>query len=597
MASLEKISEYVKVHPGMKAREIARHLGMARKSVNSILYRNGNLFIKDENHNWALKDADTQAQPNEPSEPQLSETIHVENIDLANRLKASLEENPNQRITALSSSLKVKRQTISRTLNSFPDIFSKNSDREWNILPESEKSSSSHDLETRTEIAIPAETEVLAPTDYKETLPASPRSIIEAKLDRNILVLAPPGTGKTHTLIERLIHTLSNSDRNTDPGELLVLSFSRPVVGEIKERLASAIREGAPDRLRYVRVRTFDSYATWLLHDGDYDLSAKNYDDRIELLTRNLREQTLVQSTNRIGKTRFLFVDEIQDLVGIRADMVFELVKRVLASNGAVNLLGDPNQAITEYQIRNDSIDSSEFIEKVKKLLLGNLDELELDQYYRFETKEMQSLVKNAKRIMDDTEISPTEKIEQITKLLPILDQNKFVELVDEGEISALLCRSNAEVFMSKKWFENRDIEHTVNLGSTGRPWAPWIGAILMQFNQSKISIQTLENRIQELETGPISCTSQEMKDLLHRENLIRGKVIDLSELSRKVSHTSPAAKPRVAGNRLELSTIHKAKGLGYDTVVIKEPSQHNNVTDEEARVLYVALTRAKRNL
>ncbi|MFP5239199.1 MAG: UvrD-helicase domain-containing protein [Acidobacteriota bacterium] len=51
---------------------------------------------------------------------------------------------------------------------------------------------------------------------------------------RRMLVLAGPGTGKTHTLMARIRHLI---DGGAEPGEILVLTFTRRAAQELRERL------------------------------------------------------------------------------------------------------------------------------------------------------------------------------------------------------------------------------------------------------------------------------------------------------------------------------------------------------------------------
>ena len=123
--------------------------------------------------------------------------------------------------------------------------------------------------------------------------------VADAPADARLLVTAGPGTGKTHVLVARL---LSLIEQGVAPGDgILVLSFSRAAVGEIRRRVAAAGGD-----VRYVRARTFDSFATGLLAqlrpEGAWQ--AGSYDDRIRAatdadreLTRRLRRNSVTSST------------------------------------------------------------------------------------------------------------------------------------------------------------------------------------------------------------------------------------------------------------------------------------------------------------
>lgn len=56
-----------------------------------------------------------------------------------------------------------------------------------------------------------------------------------------VLVLAGPGTGKTHTLTERVLRLL---DSGVAPQSLAVVTFTRRAAGELRERLAARLGEG-----------------------------------------------------------------------------------------------------------------------------------------------------------------------------------------------------------------------------------------------------------------------------------------------------------------------------------------------------------------
>ena len=85
------------------------------------------------------------------------------------------------------------------------------------------------------------------------------RTIVEAPADQRLLVLAAAGTGKTHVLVERIRRLVTEGD--LAPGrELLVLSFTRSAVGELRRRIGSA-----GGRATLVRPITFDSFATAVL--------------------------------------------------------------------------------------------------------------------------------------------------------------------------------------------------------------------------------------------------------------------------------------------------------------------------------------------
>jgi anti-sigma regulatory factor (Ser/Thr protein kinase) len=51
---LEKIQEFVSLNPGLKAKTIARHLGLERQALNRLLHENGAIFQQDQECGWLL---------------------------------------------------------------------------------------------------------------------------------------------------------------------------------------------------------------------------------------------------------------------------------------------------------------------------------------------------------------------------------------------------------------------------------------------------------------------------------------------------------------------------------------------------------------
>jgi superfamily I DNA/RNA helicase/RecB family exonuclease len=74
-----------------------------------------------------------------------------------------------------------------------------------------------------------------------------------------LLVLAGPGTGKTTSIVESVVHRVEH--RGADPGEILVLTFSRKAAGELRSRIAGRLGRTTREPL----ALTFHSYAFALL--------------------------------------------------------------------------------------------------------------------------------------------------------------------------------------------------------------------------------------------------------------------------------------------------------------------------------------------
>ena len=61
--------------------------------------------------------------------------------------------------------------------------------------------------------------------------------------DRNILVSAAAGSGKTAVLVERIIRMLTNENHPIDVDRILVVTFTEAAAAEMKERIRNAIED------------------------------------------------------------------------------------------------------------------------------------------------------------------------------------------------------------------------------------------------------------------------------------------------------------------------------------------------------------------
>jgi superfamily I DNA/RNA helicase len=102
----------------------------------------------------------------------------------------------------------------------------------------------------------------------------SPAQQAAVSAEGNALVDAGPGTGKTHVIVARIRHLA----REVEPRRILVLTFSRRAVGELRERIARETGVAC-------EVRTFHGFASRLLEaDGPRFTSRRLLDSLSESL-------------------------------------------------------------------------------------------------------------------------------------------------------------------------------------------------------------------------------------------------------------------------------------------------------------------------
>ena len=189
---------------------------------------------------------------------------------------------------------------------------------------------------------------------FNAFLSSEQEDIIQADPLERIFVNAGPGTGKTYTLIEKINYMVQW--KGVDPETIQVLCFTNAAVEEVKDRLARFVDEGGTRSLINVDVRTFHSFAWWLINQANALFIGEDGFKRIDMLSLTY-DSSISVARNIIAKfddqilggwSHFI-VDEIQDLTDVRARFVIQMVKSCLKNEVGITVFGDSCQAIYDY--------------------------------------------------------------------------------------------------------------------------------------------------------------------------------------------------------------------------------------------------------
>lgn len=98
--------------------------------------------------------------------------------------------------------------------------------------------------------------------------------------NRNILVSAAAGSGKTAVLVERIINMITDEESDVNIDELLVVTFTRAAASEMKERVRAALEEAIeknPDNENIIKqlslihnadISTIDSFCAKIVREN-----------------------------------------------------------------------------------------------------------------------------------------------------------------------------------------------------------------------------------------------------------------------------------------------------------------------------------------
>ncbi len=430
------------------------------------------------------------------------------------------------------------------------------------------------------------------------------RAVAEAPPDSHQLVLASPGTGKTHTLIARMIHLVENMGLKPG-GELLVLSFSRAAVAELRDRLAKAGGNAA-----YVRAVTFDSFATRLLSDtqpgGPWE--HEGYLGRIKRATRWITVDEGAQ--DYLARFKHVLVDEIQDVVGERVRLTQSILHAV---DGGFTLFGDPAQGIFSFVVDGPKETPWTLVKWLRDRMRDELQERILTENKRTDAESpaatamwaAPALLGQDREFLSEGEIDYDKIFDRLVDtVLSLLSLggigSAYPRLTTDHRRTAILTRRNVDALLISRELWRLGVPHSLQREATDRALPRWIGVALRGITSDHLSRSALRDA-QCPDVG-----SEEAWDLLKRIERSGGRHLDVHRLWQNVKVgvvPDDLSAPGRSGG-LVVSTIHRAKGREFDCVALAvEPEEMYKAASiaedlpEECRVVFVGLTRSRKEL
>lgn len=418
----------------------------------------------------------------------------------------------------------------------------------------------------------------------------SQRAVVEIAPDNRQVVVAGPGAGKTEVvaaLVERLVEV---EGVDADEG-VLVLSFSNAAVFAVERRLRQS---GAS----LVAVQTMDSLAGEVLHDlAEVETEGLGFDGRIELATRLIADE----GWDRLERIQHLIVDEVQDVVGVRADFLNRVIEALPGDSG-FTALGDPAQGIYDFQILPDSkgrppMSATSSQQLVRSLIDSHgAAERVLHGQYRARSRDAIAAAGLRDRVLLSEGLSAIEdflarvaRAGQVSDVLAVarrwpgqtvfLTENNGQALLVAGEIAA----TGASVELRRS--------------ADQRVVAGWIARLLADAPKRTVARPDFDEMISRLGEG-IDADHTWLS--LRRLAGGRGTEIDVVRLASRLK-SKRAIPPDFMddpGADFVVSTVHRAKGLEFENVVLVDfPLKawvERGEPKDESRRRFVAITRAK---
>lgn len=422
---------------------------------------------------------------------------------------------------------------------------------------------------------------------------------------------AVPGCGKTHMLTEFIKNV------KCPPENICAITFTNEAADEMRSRIS-----------KEVTVSTIHSLANKINLD-----KTCNFDYMLINATKILSKKRL--------KYKVIAIDEAQDLDNLQYEFLLQLCRKA----DEVFIVGDPMQSIYGFNNSNPEF-MTKLSESLKSMAATSiLDKVEINTSYRLPKEITSSLNKFA-----GTNILPNaEKGFYKLHVTSYEDRYNYLNSILEEEPATLLFRTNDEILEAIQSIGQKKCSYSQTLSK-----APLVELSYLIYNKdnsfNKDTLFTsmkilgyynakLRKDLNHIKNSNLNFNY--LKSMFHDKNLVFSSgtqdllmnfidAIDclqiedksgpgiLRELQimgfkdtigweHKTDNLIVALERRIQlnedtyyikkGGYLHLSTMHGAKGREWDNVYVLVNPFINIYDSEELRVLYVAMSRAKRKL
>lgn len=447
-----------------------------------------------------------------------------------------------------------------------------------------------------------------------ENLNPTQKRIVTDDQSRALLVLAGPGSGKTHTIVSRVAYLVSA--RGVPPERILVLAYNRTAAAEVRKRLHQLLGK----RGTLVDALTFHALAAKLtgLKSGDIPQGIQG-----EARFRWLLEQAIIHLQENHPGYQYILVDEYQDIDLLQYQIItrlagFDHQDEDESQKSFLMAVGDDDQNLYEWKGA-----SVEFIRHFREdYHVPEEDVIPLVQNYRsrstiveFANSFIERAIAPRNRLKGDNARIQAVNTQQPGKVFwgeyeHLYDAAEWITekiadiLTQPGEIPkekiAVLAHRWEDLrflqhVLRHRWGNDQDIAYQLyNTKDDLRPAKSLVGQAVLQ------RLRENPNLLVSNPQAHLECLRQDLgysdRDAAW-SSLIQALSCCSQMTQEDMAYLLEEARP-VRPGQVILSTFHSAKGSEFSHVFLLEDGFiDGNKIESRARELYVGFTRAKEEL
>jgi hypothetical protein len=408
-------------------------------------------------------------------------------------------------------------------------------------------------------------------------------------------------------------HLIENGD--VADANVWLVSFTRSAIAELKGRIGDFAED--PSNVFALKISTIDSQA-WKIRYGfspeEVERLFGGFETGIDAAAE-LIDARMDDFRDIFGDLEHLIVDEAQDITGARARFLLKLID-LLPKDCGITVFHDPAQAIYDYAAGEELF---RFTDGLSAMLGEDLQRRSLKKIYRTDEAPLLKLYEDLRLdILGNADIGANsfQSKTELVKSTAVSQGKGFDHAALDGYDEALvLFRRRVEVAQASAFMARDGHRHRLRMSGLGRFALPWLALVLGKIETRELERAEFAERWAEardrfpplLFGEDIEGNAVEARwDRLSRYAGMRGDRIDMFKLRSRLAGAPPDEfmAPEFGHAGPILGTIHASKGREADHVFLQindnwgtRQSADEQDLSEEARVLFVGATRAKRSL
>ena len=448
------------------------------------------------------------------------------------------------------------------------------------------------------DLAIPQETSgwlreyFPLPRTGENAADPSQAAVIDSSANLRQIVTAGPGSGKTHTATERVIHLVQ---QGLPPAGIRLITFTRVAAEEVGGRISQALADYTYSG--GVTCGTIDSLA-WNLVTTLGDAPSGGHERIVRVARKAISDgdQAMLDLLNGITH---LVIDEAQDIVGERRMFCRALID-ALPMNVGVTILGDGAQAI--YGSWAGDKRSERTLHAEFRGRTGWKDRT-LTANHRTKSDSLRHFFAQARTLLE-ADGDPRSAYLELREMLKDVATDPNVSLTGPvfpwRDDSLILFRGRAATEAASARLTRAARTHRLKLSGQTTVCDPLVGVMCAGLAPgAAVRLEHVRRRLADLHPAPFGLTEEDvLSDLKSLGNGPTARLQDIAEAVERepVAHT----RDYVGTAGPLLGSIHGAKGREASNVLLMlppVPTGDDVDWQEETRVLFVGATRASTHL